>query len=67
MGKFFRSKPEFIFWLAALVIFAILVVYAVLAVGFLVGQFRAVSDPNLLKTQEIVKFNLGKIQQLKER
>jgi len=67
MGKFFRSKPEFIFWLAALVIFGVLVVYAVLTVGYLVRQFNAISDPNLLKTQEIVKFNLGKIQQLKER
>jgi len=67
MGKFLRNKKELIFWLVAVAVFILLVIYAIYAVSFLVGKFSQVYDPNLLKTGEIVKFNLGKIQQLKER
>ncbi len=67
MEKFFRNKQELVFWTAAIVIFILLLIYAVFLVRFLVKQFRAASDPNLLKQQEIVKFNLGKVQQLKTR
>lgn len=67
MGKFFRNKRELVFWAAAIVIFILLLIYAVYLVRFLVRQFRAAYDPNLLKQQEIVKFNIAKIKELREK
>lgn len=66
MAKFFRNKQELIFWVTAIALFVLLVIYAAYTVTFLVRKTTEINNPNLLKTQEVVKFNLAKVKELKK-
>jgi hypothetical protein len=59
-AMFFRNKVNFILWPAALVLAFVLVVYLVAAGRFLVGVGRAAFGGSLIKSAEIVTFNLAK-------
>lgn len=65
MAKFFRNKLDLVFWLIAVFVFAALLVYAIYVIKFLVGEFYAATNPNLIKQQEIVRFSLNKIKNLR--
>ena len=66
MGTFFRNKLNVALWVAALLMVALLVVYLVTAARFLVGVSAAGFGTSLIKSREIVTFNLAKAAQLKE-
>ena len=53
-------------WVAAILMAAVLVVYLVAAARFLVGVSTAAFGNSLIKSGEIVTFNLAKAAQLKE-
>ena len=66
MALFFRNKLNIILWVAALVMVALLVAYLLAATRFLVNVGSAAFGDSLIKTGEIVTFNLAKAAQLKE-
>ncbi len=66
MGLFFRNKLNIVLWVAAFIMVALLVVYLVAAARFLVGVSGAAFGSSLIKSGEIVTFNLAKAAQLKE-
>ena len=66
MARFFRNKTEILLWFVALAIFGLLVVFVVYGVNYIINQFNAINDPNLLKAVEIVKFNLEKVNELRK-
>ena len=66
MGLFFRNKLNIILWTVAILMVALLVAYLVTAARFLVGVSQAAFGNSLIKSGEIVTFNLAKVKQLKE-
>lgn len=66
MGTFFRNKLNVVLWVAALVMVALLVAYLVTAARFLISVSQAGFGTSLIKSGEIVTFNLAKAAQLKE-
>ncbi len=66
MGTFFRNKLNVVLWVAALCMAALLVAYLLAAARFLVGVSQAAFGGSLIKSGEIVTFNLAKAAQLKE-
>ncbi|MDO8582852.1 MAG: hypothetical protein Q7R63_02570 [bacterium] len=66
MALFFRNKLNVVLWVAALVMVALLVAYLLAAGRFLVSVSSAAFGDSLIKTGEIVTFNLAKAAQLKE-
>ena len=66
MALFFRNKLNVVLWAAALFMVALLVVYLLAAGRFLVNVSAAAFGDSLIKSGEIVTFNLAKAVQLKE-
>lgn len=66
MALFFRNKLNVVLWAAALLMVALLIAYLVAAGRFLVNVSNAAFGDSLIKTGEIVTFNLAKAAQLKE-
>jgi hypothetical protein len=65
MGTFFRNKLNVVLWVTALVMVALLVTYLVAAARFLVNVSSAAFGSSLIKSGEIVTFNLAKVAELK--
>lgn len=66
MGAFFRNKLNIVLWAVALLMIALLVAYLVAAARFLVSASTAAFGGSLIKSGEIVTFNLAKAAQLRE-
>lgn len=66
MALFFRNKLNVVLWIAALCMIALLVAYLVAAARFLISVGDAAFGGSLIKSGEIVTFNLTKAAQLKE-
>ena len=66
MALFFRNKLNVVLWVAALLMVALLVAYLLAAGRFLVSVSNAAFGDSLIKSGEIVTFNLAKATQLKE-
>lgn len=67
MEKFLRNKLNMILWGVAMVIIVLLTLYAITATHFLIITMQEAYNKNLIKTSEIVTFNLTKVEQLKRR
>ncbi len=65
MGTFFRNKLNIVLWVAACIMAVILVAYLVTAARFLITVGTAAFGDSLLKSGEIVTFNLAKVAELK--
>ncbi len=66
MALFFRNKLNVVLWVAALVMVGLLIAYLVAAARFLINVGNAAFGESLIKSGEIVTFNLAKAAQLKE-
>lgn len=66
MALFFRNKLNVVLWVAALLMVALLIAYLVSAARFLVSVGSAAFGGSLIKSGEIVTFNLAKAAQLKQ-
>ncbi len=66
MALFFRNKLNVVLWVAAFVMVALLIAYLVAAARFLVSVSSVAFGGSLIKSGEIVTFNLAKAAQLKE-
>lgn len=67
MEKFLRNKLNITLWAAAIALVVLLALYAITATHFLMVILREAYNKNLIKTGEIVTFNLAKAEQLKRR
>ncbi|MEK7115093.1 MAG: hypothetical protein AAB847_01915 [Patescibacteria group bacterium] len=69
MDKFFRgkSKQDIIFILTSFCLSVILVFYIVFLIGILIRNINQGIDLDLIKNQEIIRFNFNQLEQLKKR
>lgn len=69
MDKFFpgKNRQDIIFILTSFVLSAILVLYAAFLIGILVRNVYRGIDLDLIKNQEIIRFNFNQLEQLKKR
>lgn len=66
MELFFRNKLNVVLWAVALLMVVLLLAYLVAAARFLVNVGTAAFGSSLIKTGEIVTFNLAKAAELKK-
>ena len=66
MAKFFRDKRELIFWVVGVTIFAVLVIYLIYAIPFLARRAQEAFGGNVGQGDDIIKFNLEKVEELKK-
>ncbi len=64
MAKFFQNKNDFVFLLTAISLFIFLAAFAIYSATFLVEAIGSATNSHLIKTGEIVNFNLNKAKQL---